>query len=46
MKLQQMPQGQNFVVIPVSIIKGFGWKKEDIIEFKIVGEGKLLLFKK
>lgn len=46
MKLQQQKQGQFMITVPTNIIKGFGWKKGDILEFKIIGNGEIKLFKK
>ena len=45
MKLQQT-KNQYFLTLPKSIVNGFGWQKQDQIDYRISGEGRIELFKK
>ena len=46
MKLQKMNDKQYFITLPNKLLKGFGWGKGDIIEYDIIGQGELKLYKK
>lgn len=46
MKIQQQKNGQYTITLPSDIVKGFDWKKGDIIEFRIIGPSELRLKKK
>jgi len=45
MKIQEQ-KGQYTTTLPVDIVKGFGWQKHDELDFRIIGEGELKIFKK
>ncbi len=45
MKIQEQPNGSLFILLPRAIVKGFSWKKGDILEHKITGASKLELCK-
>jgi len=45
-KLQQQPNGQFIVTLPKDIVMGFGWKKHEVLDFKIIGAGELKVFKR
>ena len=46
MKIQQQPNGTLFILLPKAITTGFGWRKGDRLDHKIVGAAKLELSKK
>lgn len=44
MKIQEI-NGTNYLALPIAICRAKGWKKGDIIKYKINDKGEIVLFK-